>query len=51
MSDQPTPLNQDSSHNIFDNLAALMLPEKTSVADEITLYLRTGPEQVKDVLA
>ena len=37
------------SHNIFDDMPALV-PNTTTVADEITLYLSTGPEPVKDVL-
>jgi hypothetical protein len=43
--------NQDNFHNIFDNISALALPKDTSVADEVTLYLSTGPEPIKDVLA
>ena len=37
------------SHNIFDDMPALA-PNTTTVADELTLYLSTGPEPVKDVL-
>jgi hypothetical protein len=36
---------------MFDDLPALVLSTATYVADEITLYLSTGPEPVKDVLA
>jgi hypothetical protein len=32
-------------------MAALALPKSANVADEITLYLSTGPEPIKDVLA
>jgi hypothetical protein len=42
---QDTP----KSNNIFDEMPALM-PDPKTVADELSLYLSTGPEPVKDVL-
>jgi hypothetical protein len=42
---------QDANLNIFDVMPALTLPKGTNIADELTLYLSTGREPVKDVLA
>ena len=36
--------------NIFDELPALSAPKPTELRNEISRYLSTDPEQVKDVL-
>lgn len=42
--------DQASTTNMFDDLPALKAPKRSDLVDEITAYLATGPESVKDVL-
>jgi hypothetical protein len=47
----PLIFDQDATRNIFDDMPSLAPPKRSDLRDEITAYLSTDPEVVKDVLA
>jgi hypothetical protein len=41
---------QDETRNIFDAMPSLAPPQRSDLHDELTAYLRSDPELIKDVL-